>query len=411
MDDKTFEYELLKVLYNKERMTALAEKIEELTGCPVYFVSVNIELIAKSCRVRNDDIITKYMILGNDSSGVPTTYSEFSDNKSKISRLLSKSPYYAKLGNRSFLFVNSYMYSNHTGSLVFPGYEKSREKISGSQLEIMTRIFSLCMSVSLGYTEHLETSNWEKILLQLINGEISDLNSLEHAIKSNNTMLAPGKFRLFIFSVRGINIRLHPEYEKLIEYLNRQQNFRCWIEYEENIVLLINDRARVQDIPGILSDGSFVRFLEKSSIKTGYSEQSSDLLSVPLLYYQAQISVNYSNRWNAVSGITGYEDCKLYNLLYNSKSPSGSLRFFVTDRIGLIRKYDETNGTKYMRIISALIKNRFNLTAASKELYMHKSTLSYHVKKISELFNIDFDNREQMLHFELSLYILRFFID
>lgn len=411
MDDQTFEYELLKILYNKERMTALANKIESLTGCPVYFVSVNIELIARSSRVRNDDIITKYTITGADRNHVPLTYSEFSEHKSKISRTLSRSPYHARIGSRDFLFVNSYMYSNHVGSLVFPGYPPDSEKISSEQLKIITKIFALSMSVSLGYSDHLETSNWERILYQLINGDISDLNSLEHAIKSNNTLLAPGRFRLFIFSVRGINIRLHPDYEKLIEHLNHIQNFRCWIEYEENIVLLINENSRLQDPPDILTDKAFVSFLEKGNIKTGYSEQSKDLLSVPLLYYQAQIAVNYSNRWNAESGITGYEDCKLYNLLYNSKSPSGSLRFYVTDRIELIQKHDETNGTKYMKIISSLIENRFNLTAASKELYMHKSTLSYHINKISELFNIDFNNREQMLHLELSLYIIKFFID
>ncbi len=251
-------------------------------------------------------------------------------------------------------------------------------------VEIILKVLSICVVSTLGYNQQILYSNWEGILKQLLDGDIKDISSLEHHIKNNQTLTAPGRFRILVF--------------------------RVWIEYEGYFVLLVNNTAKESKPPKLLEDAEFTQFLSSNNINVGYSEPATDLLKAPLLFYEAKIAENFSNRWIADSTISGYEDCRLYDLLYNSKSPTGSLSFFVTNRFRMIENHDRANGTQYMNILTKRIEHRFNLTDASAELYIHKSTLSYHVKRMSELFNIDFNDPHQLLHLELSLFILQSFI-
>ena len=410
MENDKLEYELMKVLYRRERIQLLAGRIEQLTGYPVFFLTVNCELMAKSPLVHEKDIVIKKDILRLRKNET-YSYSEYSAIKASATELISQSPYRTQIWGRNYLFANSYLYSNHMGSVAFPEYKKPVSELDPATLEIILRVFALCQAATLGQENHLKENNWEGILKKLLDGTIRNVTALEHEIKNNGTMTTPGQFRLFVFWSRGINLRLLPAYEQLVEQFNSLQRFRCFIEYEESVVLLLNDSQPAQNVPDILGSRLSVDFLEQNNIMVGYSEQSSNLLDIPLLYHEARIAINFSNRWDAAHHITGYEQCKLYDMLYSVNSASGSLKLFITDRFQLIRKFDREHNTQYMNILRELVENRFNLTAAASALFMHKSTLSYHMKKMSEHFAIDFDDRTQILHIEMSFYIMQFFIN
>lgn len=102
--------------------------------------------------------------------------------------------------------------------------------------------------------------------------------------------------------------------------------------------------------------------------------------------------------------------CKLYDLLYHVQSPTGSLQLFMSDSVRLIQEYDQAHETRYMSILTTLVGNRFSLTNTANQLFIHKSTLTYHMKKMSSLFQIDWDDLEQMLHVQLTLFMMQTFL-
>jgi DNA-binding PucR family transcriptional regulator len=73
-------------------------------------------------------------------------------------------------------------------------------------------------------------------------------------------------------------------------------------------------------------------------------------------------------------------------------------------------QYDAEHGTQYVTIVRELINNRFSLTAASAALYMHKSTLSYHMNRIRDHFHINFEDKLQILHLYQSFFIMDDFL-
>ena len=82
----------------------------------------------------------------------------------------------------------------------------------------------------------------------------------------------------------------------------------------------------------------------------------------------------------------------------------------MSDSVQLIQEYDQAHDTRYMSILTTLVSNRFSLTNTANQLFIHKSTLNYHMKKMSALFQIDWDDLEQMLHVQLTLFMMQTFL-
>ncbi len=409
LDKGALEYDLLKLIYETDRMKLLADRIEQLTGYPVYFTTVNWEIIAASSHIRPDEIVTKEMLFSAKKES-PHTWSDYVKRKSKISKLISQSPYLTVYNGRTYLFANAVLESNPIGTVVIPGHRLPPEDFDPEVLMVILQVFSVFVTASLGYREHLKYANWEGILYKLLDGEVTSRQVLDQLIKENGVMTEPSSFRIFVFWTRGVSLSLLPSYKKLLQIFRKLQVFRCWVEYDDSVVLLLNDDTPLHEVPDLVGELIPYSFLKENQMHVGYSDLSEDMMMVPLLYQEAKIAINYTNRWNTDNYICSYEACRPYDLLCAVSSPTGSLRHYVSNRIEAMAKYDQSHGTQYVTIVRELVNNRFNLTAASAALFMHKSTLSYHMNKIREHFHIDFEDKLQILHLYLSFFIMDGFL-
>ena len=68
--------------------------------------------------------------------------------------------------------------------------------------------------------------------------------------------------------------------------------------------------------------------------------------------------------------------------------------------------HDKQKGTEYYKTLSAYFDSRFNAVAASKALYIQRSTFLYRMKNIRKLVDIDFESKDEMLYMEMSFKIL-----
>ncbi len=409
MDIHELEYELLKVLYDNRRIQLLADRVEALTGYPVYFTSVNWDALARSPGVHPEELVKKSALFSGKQDK-RQFYQEYCEKKAEITHLIAKSPCIRTIHGVPYLFANAALDSSHVGTVVFPRYPKAFEEINRPVLDVILRVFAVCVSASLGYLQNISNTNWERILLKLINHSITDISTLEHEIKGNSEITAPSRFRIYVLRIRGIDITLTPAYKQLSDYFQGIQVFRCWIQYEGCIVLLSDDQSAPSEEPVLLQDSAFLRLIRENGILLGYSEASGRLLDCADLYYQAKTAAHFADRWNAELHVGSYESCKLYDLLYHVQSPTGSLQLFMSDSVQLIQEYDQAHDTRYMSILTTLVSNRFSLTNTANQLFIHKSTLNYHMKKMSALFQIDWDDLEQMLHVQLTLFMMQTFL-
>ncbi|WP_099206130.1 PucR family transcriptional regulator [Scatolibacter rhodanostii] len=79
-----------------------------------------------------------------------------------------------------------------------------------------------------------------------------------------------------------------------------------------------------------------------------------------------------------------YEDLGIYKLFYAIKDKS-VLRSFYQETIGKLVQFDLENDTNLIELLQVYFKNNTNLNEVSKELYIHRNTVTNQLKKIAAI--------------------------
>lgn len=72
---------------------------------------------------------------------------------------------------------------------------------------------------------------------------------------------------------------------------------------------------------------------------------------------------------------------------------------------GLVRliRYDADHGTNYTTSLRTFVEEKYSVTHTADKLYVHRTTLLKHLKKIDEISGMDLDDWKTRLHLCLSL--------
>ena len=71
-----------------------------------------------------------------------------------------------------------------------------------------------------------------------------------------------------------------------------------------------------------------------------------------------------------------------------------------------LQDYDKENNTELYQTLHVFLRMERNLLKTSTELFIHRSTLSYRLKRISKITGIDLDDPRERLRLLLSFYML-----
>jgi len=68
-----------------------------------------------------------------------------------------------------------------------------------------------------------------------------------------------------------------------------------------------------------------------------------------------------------------------------------------------LKNFDAENGTDYLETLRRYLENGMQQTLTANELYIHRSTLIYRIKKIQELTGVDLDDPDMRLYIQISI--------
>ena len=71
-----------------------------------------------------------------------------------------------------------------------------------------------------------------------------------------------------------------------------------------------------------------------------------------------------------------------------------------------LRRFDKENDTQYYETLRSYLRNERNITKTADELIIHRTTLTYRLKKIDELTKMNLDDDRRRLYTLLSFYFL-----
>jgi len=104
--------------------------------------------------------------------------------------------------------------------------------------------------------------------------------------------------------------------------------------------------------------------------------------------------------------VTAYPDLGVYRLLYAFRS-SEELTTFCQETLGSLLEYDDKNGTELVETLDAFFRHDASLRTAAEALFLHRNSLAYRLKRISEISGYDLDSLEDRFRLQMALKGLR----
>lgn len=105
-------------------------------------------------------------------------------------------------------------------------------------------------------------------------------------------------------------------------------------------------------------------------------------------YRMAKKIMDVSKIGHVQSGTRTYSSMGLNRLLFHVDSME-SLETFYVDTVKPLEEYDLLNGSNLMEVLEAYMKNDGSVQKTSEELYVHRNTVNYKIKKIETLLSCD----------------------
>ena len=90
-------------------------------------------------------------------------------------------------------------------------------------------------------------------------------------------------------------------------------------------------------------------------------------------------------------------------IFLNELKNSVSMQEFYNERMSELIKAEKKNGVQLMKTLECYLKNNRNLRETADELYIHKNSLKYRLKKIESITNMSVNDSQDMFELQLCL--------
>ena len=145
-----------------------------------------------------------------------------------------------------------------------------------------------------------------------------------------------------------------------------------------------------------------IYFLRENVIKSGFSMIFKDLKKMPLYRRQAEEALSLGKKYKPTQWCYLFSQYQLQHLL----STPYPARDVCCQALFTLMEIDRKKGSDLYQTLKSYLYNQGNATKTSEELFIHRTTLIYRIKAISELTGISLENPDTYLHLLLSCRIL-----
>lgn len=174
--------------------------------------------------------------------------------------------------------------------------------------------------------------------------------------------------------------------------------------FRNHVVILCSDLANhsmsdsLEKIRGCMSGLEYC-------VGTSPSFSCLRVTDIQTAYEQAKITLNYGKTVNGHSDCHNYEDYVPFQYLYAIQKLPLAVAF-KHKKLLAIQEYDAANNTDYLKTIKHYLMFMMDTKTVSETLHLHKNSLLYRIKRIEELFDIDFHDYRENLHMLISSMIM-----
>lgn len=142
-----------------------------------------------------------------------------------------------------------------------------------------------------------------------------------------------------------------------------------------------------------------------SCMYVGISNPVDSIYALQAGFRQADIALQFILKKSSSQWIVPFSECVLHYLCYSAAQeiPGEMLADYS---LRTILRYDRENGTQYFATLRSYLINERSIPKTASALIIHRTTLTYRLEKIQELFSLNLDDPYQRLYLLMSLFLL-----
>lgn len=187
--------------------------------------------------------------------------------------------------------------------------------------------------------------------------------------------------------------------------LNNLVNCGKSILYNDDIVIVISRSKKICNVEVDLKD--LIELLKNNQVIGGISRCFHSLADIKEYYIQSLQALDLGTHLHDHKILYNYEDYVVYRFM-NDYASSQNLLSICHPALFVLADYDKRRCTDFIHSLYIYLNNNKNLIESANILHVHRNTLSYRLNKITEIMNLDINDKNISFHLLLSFKILRF---
>jgi hypothetical protein len=397
-----YENELKESLINSKGLQDLVDIGFRMFKNPMYIINTAFMTMAWSKEVSSDSIDTLWKSISEEGH-VNLDLMNYLKNTMMVDFLnRQRSGIFFKIDSIDYQSVicNIWVRGNRVGRLVVLGALTPLSKKHIYLAEHLTKYVTAAIEKDEHYISTGGTL-YEYFIIDQIAGKKYDGRVIEYHLRSLGWKTDDPYHILFVDMSSSDVINTTLEYYSIL-LKNMFFDSRCVI-YEKNIFLIINSSKHTDPFDSFLKP--LRQFLSKNGLKAGLSMVFNDFSKLCDYRRQASAAVELGEAMNAAEHLFCYEEYAVFHMI-DTCSKEYNIMSFCSPKALLVHEYDKKNNTDLLHTLYMYILKDKSLINSAKELRIHRNSLVYRLKRITDLFDIQLENENEQLHLIMSYKII-----
>jgi len=219
----------------------------------------------------------------------------------------------------------------------------------------------------------------------------------ERGLAMENLHTMKGGFRLLCICAQE---EQHADPEALAMEIQYQHPGAWVFPHQSSILVVFNE----SQFPADTVSADLEQLLETRQLCACLSMEFASLLELRYVYEDTRICLTLAMRKAPAERLHRAE--RYLDLAFLSKCREHfPLEQYYLEGFNRLHDYDEENGKGYLTTLTAYLHNNMSVSAAAKEIFMHRNTMTQQLDKIEEILGVPLKDKEMCWYLQLCLKI------
>jgi hypothetical protein len=390
--------ELVQLVIQNQGLKRIINTSAQILGNPLIITDDSFNLLGYSSSTEVNDPIWRNIV---DNGYCPYDIVQILHGEGFLKQLeTEESPLFLDKGSFSVyirrLVSEVSISSKIKGYIALLEYEKPLSELDRHMLKFISSI----VAMELAKSDAVERARGEmenELLRDLVKGNIPSESVCENRVKSLDWKLG-SLFEVWLISNIDIQ-RIGGEHFGPIQSIitKRILNSRVCFTSKQIIVLATYDEKRL-----IRKAVEHIEeYCRKNRLRFGIGRSYSMLMEISKSYKDAERALLLAEMLKKGQTTYYYNNMVVYDMLSQISNKT-----FFNDGLHRLAEYDKSQGTDYIKTLLSYFQNGLNLSKTAEDMYVHRNTIAYRLKKAEEILGCNMENYQSRLQLELSMLYL-----